>query len=132
MALNSNAVTVKLGSTLICGMNTVTFDPVLDQLDTTSFCSEGVREFLAGLSSATIALSGDYVPADAGQVILVNAWKNKTLLTTTNKPAFLVDATNGFSGDAYVSGFSIGAAVDGKVTASFTLQLTGAITVVTA
>lgn len=132
MALNGNAVAVSLGSTEICGINSATFDPTLDQLDTTSFCSDGEKEFIGGLSGATITLAGDYVPADAGQLALVTAWKNKTLLTTTAQPKFLVDGTNGFSGDAYVSAFSIGATVAGKVTASYTLQLTGTITVVTA
>ena len=132
MALNGNAVLVALGSTEICGINTATFDPVLDQLDITAFCNDGTRAFIGGLSGATITLSGDYVPADAGQAALVAAWKNKTLLTTTAQPKFLVDGTNGFKGDAYVSAFSIGATVEGKVTSSYTLQLTGTIDVVTA
>ena len=131
MSLNSDAVSVSLGATAICGINNITFDPVLDQLDTTNFCSDGNREFLAGLASATMKLDGDYTPADAGQLALVNAWKNKTKLETTAQPKFLVDGTNGFSGDAYVSGMSVGASVEGKVTVSYTLQMTGAIGLVT-
>ena len=132
MALNGNAVTVSLGTQLVCGIKTATFDPVLDQLDITSFCDAGEREFISGLSGATITLGGDYTPSDAGQAALVAAWKAKTLLTTTEQPEFLVDATNGFSGDAYVSAFSISASVEGTVTCSYTLQLTGTISIVSA
>lgn len=133
MALNGKDVAINLGATEICGINNVTFDPTLDQLDITSFCSTGMsREFIGGLKGATISLSGDYVPSDAGQSALVSAWKNGTLLTTTSQPKFLVDGTNGFSGDAYVSAFNIGATTEGKVTVSYTLQLTGEITIVTA
>lgn len=132
MALNGNAVKVQTGTNDVCGINTVTFDPVLDQLDITSFCSTGEREFIGGLSGATISLSGDYLPTDTGQKALVNGWKNKTKLTGATLPKFLVDGTNGFSGDAFVSDFSIGATVEGKVTASYTLQLTGTINVITA
>jgi hypothetical protein len=129
MALAGYNTTVKLGSNLIAGINNVTFDAALDQLDTSAF-NVGVRSFIPGLSGATITVSGDYDPTDTnGQVALVNAWSNKTLLTTTTAPEFLVNGTNGFSADAYVSAFNVGSAVEGKATVSFTLQLTGTITV---
>jgi len=130
MPLNGCTVTIKLGTNSIAGINNITFDPVLDQLDTTDFDSSYEREFIPGLSSGTIAVSGDYEPADTnGQVALVSAWKNKTLLTTTQQPSFTVDGTNGFGADAYVSSFSINPTVEGKVTATYTLQLTGAISI---
>jgi len=132
MALSGNAVTIKLGTNDVAGINSITFDPVLDQLDTTDFDSNGEREFIPGLSSATITLAGDYEPTDTnGQTVLVNAWKNKTLLTTTTAPAFTVDGTNGFSADAYVASFSINPTVEGKVTVTYSLQLTGTITILT-
>jgi len=130
MALNGCGVTIKLGTNDIAGINNITFDPTLDQLDVTDFDSSCEREFIPGLSSGTITIAGDYEPTDTnGQVVLVNAWKNKTLLTTTTKPAFTVDGTNGFSADAYVSSFSINPTVEGKVTVTYTLQLTGAISI---
>lgn len=130
MALSGLNVTIKLGTNDVAGINSITFDPVLDQLDVTDFDSVGEREFIPGLSSGTITLAGDYEPTDTnGQKVLVDAWKAKTLLTTTTKPAFTVDGTNGFSADAFVSAFSINPTVEGKVIASYTLQLTGAISI---
>jgi len=130
MALSGNAVTIKLGTNDVAGINSITFDPVLDQLDTTDFDSNGNREFIPGLKSGTITLAGDYEPTDTnGQVVLVNAYSNSTLLTTTTKPAFTVDGTNGFSADAYVSSFSVNPTVEGKATVTYTLQLTGAISI---
>lgn len=130
MALSGLNVTIKLGTNDIAGINSITFDPVLDQLDVTDFDSLGEREFIPGLSSGTITLAGDYEATDInGQKVLVDAWKAKTLLTTTTKPAFTVNGTNGFSADAFVSAFSINPTNEGKVTVSFTLQLTGAISI---
>jgi len=129
MAIAGHGTTVKLGTALIAGINNVTFDSTLDQLDTSAF-NVGVRSFIPGLSGATISLSGDYVPTDTnGQVVLINAWSTKELLTSTTLPAFLVNETNGFSADAYVSSLSIGSTVEGKATINATLQLTGTITV---
>lgn len=130
MALSGNAVTIKLGTNAIAGINNIGFDTVLDQLDVTDFDSSGEREFIPGLSGATMSLGGDYEPTDTnGQVVLVNAWKNKTLLTSATAPTFTVNGTNGFSADAYVSAMNINPTVEGKVVISFTLQLTGTISI---
>ena len=130
MALNSDNVSFSLGTTPVCGLNSVSLDTVLDQLDKTDFCGDGTRTFIPGLAGATIPFGGDYLPADAGQVLIVNAWKNKTLLTDATQPTFMVTTTNGFGVDAYVSSISIGATVDGKVTINGTLQCTGAVDVI--
>jgi len=131
MALNGCAVTIKLGTNDIAGINSITFDPVADQLDVTDFDSACNREFIPGLRSATLTIAGDYEPTDTnGQAVLVAASLAGTLLTSTTKPVFTVDGTNGFTADAYVSGFSLNTAVEGKATVTYTLQLTGAVAVV--
>jgi predicted secreted protein len=133
MASSGNAVTITLGTSAIAGINNIGFDTALDQLDVTDFDSAGGREFIPGLSGATMSLAGDYEPTDtSGQTALVNAWKNKTLLTGVTAPKFTTDGTNGFSADAYVSSMSINPTVEGKVTATYTLQLTGDINIETA
>jgi len=130
MSLKGCQTTIKLGTNNIAGLNSANFDAVLDQLDVTDFDSNCTREFIPGLSGATFTLSGDYKPTDInGQAVLVDAWKNKTLLTGATQPAFLVDGTNGFGADAYVSAMSVGSTPDGKVTVNFTLQCTGAISI---
>jgi len=131
MALNGCAVTIKLGTNDIAGINNITWDAVADMLDVTDFDSSCNREFLNGLRGTTMTISGDYEPGDTnGQVVLQNAFLNGTLLTTTAKPVYTVDGTNGFTGDAYVSAFSINPTVEGKVVISVTLQITGTVSIV--
>jgi len=129
MALAGNATTIKLGTNLIAGINSASFDAALDQLDITAF-NEGERSYIAGLNGAQIPISGDYDPTDTnGQVALVNAWSNKTLLTGATAPELLFNGTAGFEADAYVASLTIASSVEGKATISITLQLTGTITV---
>lgn len=129
MAIAGYGTTVKLGTNLIAGVNNATFDAALDQLDTTAF-NEGVRSFIPGLSGATISVSGDFAPTDTnGQAVILAALFAKTLLTGATAPEFLVNGTNGFSADCYISAFSVGSTVEGKATFNCTMQLTGAITV---
>lgn len=133
MALNGCAVTIKSGSNAIAGINSIGFDTSADMLDITDFDSSCFREFIAGLKSGTVSLSGDYEPTDTnGQVVLRDAWLNGTLLTGATVISFTVDGTNGFSANAYVTSFSVNPTVEGKVTVSFSLQLTGTISVLTA
>lgn len=130
MSLKGCLATMKLGTNGIKNLNNNNFDNVLDQLDSTDFDSSCSREFIPGLRGATFTLAGDYDPSDTnGQVAIVNAGLNGTLLTGAAVPNFTVDGTNGFTADAYVSAFSIGTAVEGKVTFSATLQCTGAVSI---
>jgi hypothetical protein len=131
MALNGLAVTIKLGSNDIGGINSITFDPTADMLDITAFGGTGDREFLPGLRGATLTLAGDYDYGDTnGQKVLVDNFLTGTKLESPTKPVFTVDGTIGFTADAYVSGFSANPTVEGKVTVSYTLQLTGVVAVV--
>lgn len=130
MSLKGCQSTIKLGTNAIKDLNSVNFDNVLDQLDITDFDSACSREFIPGLRGATFALGGDYDPTDTnGQLVLVNAGLNGTLLTTTTAPNFTVNGTNGFTADAYVSAFSVSTTVEGKVVFSATLQCTGAVSI---
>lgn len=123
------STTIKLGTNAVAGINNVTFDAQLDQLDTSAF-NVGTRSFIPGLTGAQITMSGDHDPTDTnGQVALIAAWLAKTLLTTAQAPEFFVNGTNGFSADAYVASVSIGSTVEGKATFNCTLQLTGTVTI---
>lgn len=130
MSLKGCQSTIKLGTNGIKDLNSTNFDNVLDQLDVTDFDSACNREFIPGLRGATFALAGDYNPTDTtGQVVLVNAGLNGTLLTGATAPNFTVDGTNGFTADSYVSAFSVSTTVEGKVVFSATLQCTGAVSI---
>ncbi len=130
MALNGCAVTIKLGANGVLGLNNVTVDPTRDQLDVTDFDSSCSREFINGLIGTTITLSGDYEPTDTtGQVAIMSALLTPATLTGGTKPAITFDGTNGFTGDANVASASIGSTVEGKATFTATLQITGAISI---
>ena len=131
MALKGCAASFLVGVNTVAELNSITNSVTGDTLDTTTFDSSCTREFIQGLKSGTIDISGYYDPTDTnGQVAIIAA-----LLAGNNidDPKFLVDGTNGFTAEeAVCSTLSIGAAVEGLVTFSATLQLSGTISVVSA
>ena len=107
MALNGVAVTVKLGTNGIAGINNSNLDMSADMLDVTDFDSLGDREFIPGLRGATMTMAGDLEMLDTnGQAALIAAFLASTLLTGATQPQLTFDGTNGFGADAYVSSFS--------------------------
>ncbi len=131
MAIKGCGASLKLGTNAVAGLSSISNNLTKDPLDVTTFDSSCVREFIMGLTSGTIDISGFYEPGDTnGQVALGTAFLNGTKLETTQKPVFSVDGTNGFTADAYVNTYNVEAAVDGTVNFNATLQLTGTIAVV--
>ena len=131
MALKGCGVTFSLGSNVVAELNNVSNPITADSLDITTFDSSCLREFIAGLRSGTIDISGFYDPDDTtGQKAMLTAMLAGTTLETTQQPKILWDATNGLSADAIVTSLTIDAAVDGLVNFSASLQLTGTITVI--
>ena len=131
MAINGCDSVLKLGTNEIAGLNNVSNAYTGESLDVTVFNADCVRSFIAGLRSGTIDMSGFYETGDTtGQVALFTAFLAGATLTTTQKPSFLVDGTNGFTADAIITAYNVESAVDGTVNFSCTLQLTGTIAVV--
>jgi len=130
MALKGCNASFSLGSNVVAELNNISNPLTADSLDVTTFDSNCLREFLAGLRSGTIDITGFYDPTDTtGQVAMLTAFLAGTTLTTTQKPKILWNGTNGIEADAIVTSYNVDAAVDGLVNFSATLQLTGAITV---
>jgi len=131
MSLQGYAASFSLGSNEVGSLASISNSVSGETLDVTTFDSGRFREFISGLVGGSIDVSGFYDPTDTtGQVALLAALLAGTKLTSTQKPEFLIDGTNGFTADAYVSTFSSDAAVAGVVNFSATLQLTGTIAVV--
>ena len=129
MALKGCSASFSLGSNAVAELNNISNPFTGDTLDTTTFDSNCFREFIAGLRSGTIDISGLYDPTDTnGQSALWTAFVNGTTLTTTQKPKILWDGTNGLECDGVVSSFNINGVVEGLINFSATLQLTGAPT----
>ena len=131
MALKGCEASFLLGSNTVAELTNISNSYTGDTLDTTTFDSSCLREFIAGLRSGTVNITGYYDPTDTtGQIAMFTAYLNGTTLETTQQPKFLVDGTNGFSADGVISAYNVEAAVDGLVGFSATIQLTGTITVV--
>jgi len=130
MALAGRNASFSLGSNEVASLTSITNDITGDTLDTTVFGVD-FKTFIAGLRGGTITISGFYDSTDtAGQVAMRTAILAGTLLTTTQKPVFSVDGTNGFTADGIISSMSTGAEVAGLVSFSATIQLSGTIAVV--
>ena len=131
MALAGHGASFLLGTNTVASLTNISNPLTGDTLDTTDFSSTGLRTFVAGLRTGTIDISGFYDTTDTnGQVAMATAFLAGTVLTTTQKPKFLTDGTNGFEGDGVISAYSVDATVDGLVGFSATIQLTGTISVV--
>lgn len=129
--LKGCSASMLLGTNTVAQLKNVSNSITGETLDTTNFGSGCVREFIAGLVSGTIDISGDFHPTDTtGQKAIITALLTRTTLTSTQKPKILWDGVNGLTADAIVTSYTTDAVVDGIVSFSATLQLTGTIAVV--
>ena len=100
-----------------------------DLLDTTNFGSAGWKEKIQGLKSVSITLSGDYDISLTDQITLRNAYFG-TAAQTLVWVKHLFDGTNGFQIPCKISKFDPPSTVEGLNTVSFTLESSGAATVI--
>ena len=126
------AVQGKLGSINYDGgnvatLNNWTLDVTNDMLDVTSFTTSAPqwREFIAGLSTFTGNVSGIFDGASTGQ---------NDLITNSITPAaatVILEADQSvggkYTGSVFLSGMSIGVAIDGTAEVSWDMQGTAAL-----
>ena len=114
---------VYIGASKIAELENWSLDMGADDVDVTSFDSEGWKEFLAGLKEWSGSAEGNYDSTDtAGQKAILTAWLNGEAVTLDLK----VNSTITFSGSALVKP-AIETPVDDKVSFSFDFQGTGAL-----
>jgi predicted secreted protein len=98
-----------------------------NMLDHTSWSTgtDQWRSFTAGLSGWSGSAGDLWDETSTGQ----DTMRTNFLTPSTATIVFHMDKSSGgsFSGACYVSGISMGAAIDGDVTANYTLQGTGAL-----
>jgi len=117
---------VKVGTTnTVAEVTSWTNDIAIDMLDSTSL-GDDWREYVAGLAGATgsVECNWDVVTDTNGQA----AFQTAALAGTTVTLDLYVNATNYYSGTAYISNVSISDPVDDLVTCTFDFQYTGAVT----
>ena len=99
-----------------------------NMLDVTSFTTGDVqwREMIDGLSGANGTVNFNYNADSTGLDDMIT----NTITPTTSSIKFELDKVGGghFTASSYISGMSMTAPIDGKVTGSFNVQITGAVT----
>ncbi|MDQ7794149.1 MAG: phage tail tube protein [bacterium] len=124
MALSGKSGTVYIGANRVAEIAKWSLDCKADNIDVTSFDSEGWKEFLAGLKEWSGSFEGNFKPTDTnGQAAIINAWLNGTPVSLECR----IDATKKFAGSALVS-FGIEMPVDAEGSFSCDYQGTAALT----
>jgi len=127
LALAGKGGAVKLGANKIAEISNWSLDLGADDIDITSFDSNGWKEYLAGLKEWSGSIEGNLKTDDTnGQKAIFSAWLAGTPLTFT----FEVSSGVTFKGEALVKP-SIEVPVDDKASFSCDITGTGALTLPT-
>lgn len=124
MAIAGKGGSVSLDANKVAEIENWSLDLEADDLETTSFDSDGKKTYIRGLTGWSGSFEGNFAKDDTnGQNAIFNAWVNGTALSFT----FKVDDTVSYSGTAFVTP-SIEVPVGDTVTFSCDFQGTGALT----
>jgi predicted secreted protein len=127
MALAGKSGAVKLGANKVAEISNWSLDLGADDIDITSFDSNGWKEYLAGLKEWSGSIEGNFDSGETnGQKAILNAWLSGEKLEFT----FEVSSGVIFKGEALVKP-SIEVPVDDKASFSCDIQGTGALTLPT-
>ena len=119
MAVTGTGGAVKVSANKVAEISNWSLDLGADDIDVTSFDSNGWKEYLAGLKEWSGSIAGNLVTGDTnGQKAILNAWLSGETLEFT----FEVSSGVSFQGEAFVKP-SIEVPVDDK--ASFYCDITG-------
>ena len=127
MAVTGTGGGVSIGANKIAEIANWSLDLGADDIDITSFDSQGWKEYLAGLKEWSGSIEGNLKTDDTnGQKAILNAWINGETLEFT----FEVSSGVSFQGEAFVKP-SIEVPVDDKASFSCDITGTGALTLPT-
>lgn len=97
-----------------------------ENIDVTTFDSNGWKEYLAGLKEWSGSAGGNFKFTDTnGQQAIYNAWLNGTTLAVELR---LGTTSPKFTGTVLITGISVESPVDDKAAINFDFQGTGALT----
>jgi predicted secreted protein len=124
MAIAGKSGKLGLGASAVMDISSWSLELGADTLDVTAL-GDDWKKFIAGLKEWSASAEGFYsVHTDAtGQKALQDAYLNSTEVSLK----LFVNATNYYSGSAYISGMSVEDPVDDTVSISFEFQGTGAL-----
>ena len=127
MAVTGTGGAVKVSANKVAEISNWSLDLGADDIDITSFDSNGWKEYLAGLKEWSGSIEGNLVTGDTnGQKAILNAWLSGETLEFT----FEVSSGVSFQGEAFVKP-SIEVPVDDKASFSCDITGTGALTLPT-
>ena len=119
MAIARKGCSLNIGANKVAESANWSLDLGADDIDVTSFDSQGWKEYLAGLKEWSGSVEGNFKPDDTnGQKAILQAWLNGEALNFS----FKVSETITFTGSAFVKP-SIEVPVDDK--ASYSVNITG-------
>lgn len=124
MAIAGKSGKLELGSSNVVDISSWSLELGTDTLEVTAL-GDDWKKFIAGLKEWSASAEGFFsVHTDTtGQKALQDAFLNGTEVALKLK----VNATNYYSGNAYISGLSVEDPVDDTVSISFEFQGTGAL-----
>ena len=127
MALAGKGGSLNIGANKVAEIANWSLDLGADDIDVTSFDSQGWKEYLAGLKEWSGSAEGNFKPDDTnGQKAILQAWLNGTVVEFK----FKVSDSVSFEGSAFVKP-SIEVPVDDKASFSVDITGTGALTLPT-
>ena len=124
MAIAGKDGNVTLGSSEVASIKTWKVDPEFDMLETTAL-GDDWKSFISGLAGWSASAEGDYVinSDTSGQTSLQTSF----LAGTSVSLKLYVNATNYYSGTAFISKMPVETPVGETVTVSLEFQGTGAL-----
>ena len=126
MAIAGKGGSVYISTNKVAEISQWSLDCKADNIDITSFDSNGWKEFLAGLKEWSGSFEGNFKPSDTnGQAALISAWQSGSTVTLKLN---IESTTKYFQGSAYVD-FSVDMPVDDKGGFSCDFQGTGSLTI---
>jgi len=125
VAVAGKGGSVYIDTNKVAEISTWSLDLGADDIEITSFDSQGWKEYLAGLKEWSGSFEGNFEPTDTnGQQALINAWVNGESVNLELR----IDVTRKFAGSAFVKP-SIEMPVDDKGGFSCDFQGTGQLTI---
>ena len=125
IAGKNGKVIIGTGTTKVVGIKNWSLELSLETLETTSL-GDDWKNYISGLKEWTASAEGDFevITDTTGQKLLSDAY----LAGSTVEVKLFVDATNYFTGPAYINSLSIEDPVDDVVTISIEFTGNGALT----
>lgn len=128
----SSATLTMAGSALTGYANNVTLSNTADTAETTVFGLAN-KTYIAGLRDATMSFDGFYDPTSStGSMAIVEAaMAGGTAVAMVYKPGGTATGQLSYTFNGIVTGYDLGSNLDGAVTVSGSIQVSGAITIAT-